>query len=724
MREIIRALFRLVLRLFYRVEVSGLEHYRAIDGRLMVVANHASLLDGILLGAFLSKDFAFVVNTEMARRWWARPFLSLAHVVTVDFANPVSLKNIIRHLQDDEQVVIFPEGRITLTGSLMKVYQGPAMVADKAATPILPVRIEGAQYTPFSRLRGKVRLRWFPKIRITVLPAVSISVPADLRGHERRDAAGKQLVDIMTAMMYQTGDLQQTLYARMLRSMEVYGRKHVVAEDITRQTMTYDQLVVRSCVLGQLLSGDSEMGDYVGLLLPNSNAVLVTFMALQLYGRVPVMLNFSAGVRANISAVETAQLKTVYTSHAFVEKAGLQELVDALAGHVDICYLEELRGRVGLLRKIEGKLASRFIHVWFRWHGGRRGPDEPAVVLFTSGSEGDPKGVVLSHRNIVANVEQIVSRVEFSPQDVVLNVLPVFHAFGLTAATLLPLFNGMKLFFYPSPLHYRVVPEIAYDIGATVLFGTNTFLYQYALHAHPYDFYKMRYVVAGAERLAERTRSLWIEKFGIRIFEGYGVTEASPVLSVNTVMDYRVGSVGRLFPGIESRLAPVKGIDDGGLLIVKGRNIMLGYLFHDQLGLVHPPVYDGQADWYDTGDIVHVDEDGYLFIRGRAKRFAKLGGEMVSLAQVEHFALQASPDGNHVAVALQDKRKGERIVLLTTDAGLDVKGVKDQVGKSGASMLHVPAEVLYVEEIPLLGTGKADFAAAVQLAAEQVKADA
>lgn len=720
MKDIIRALFRILLRLFYQVKVTGLEHYRGVDGRLMVVANHTSLLDGILLGAFLSGRFTFVVNTEMAGRWWARPFLALAHVVTVDFANPVSLKNVIRHLRNDEQVVIFPEGRITLTGSLMKVYQGPAMVADKTEAPILPVRIEGAQYTPFSRLRGKVRLRWFPRITLTVLPPVGLSIPEELHGHERRDAAGKQLVDMMTTMMYKTSDLQQTLYARLLHSMRVYGRRHEVAEDITRQTMNYDQLVVRSCVLGQLLGSDSELGEHVGLLLPNSNAVLVSFMALQLYGRVPVMLNFSAGESANISAVETAQLKMVYTSHAFVEKAGLQGLVAALEKYVDIGYLEELRARVTVFHRLKGKLVSRIIHSWYRWHGGRRSPSDPAVILFTSGSEGDPKGVVLSHRNIIANSEQITSRVEFNPRDIVLNVLPVFHAFGLAAATLMPLFNGMKLFFYPSPLHYRVVPEIAYDIGATILFGTNTFLYQYGYHAHPYDFYKMRYVVAGAERLADRTRSLWIEKFGIRIFEGYGVTEASPVLSVNTVMDYRAGSVGRLFPGIESRLIPVKGIDNGGRLIVKGENIMLGYLFHDQLGFIYPPVYDGQRDWYDTGDIVYIDEDGYLFIRGRARRFAKLGGEMVSLAQVEQLAHRASPDAAHLAVAQQDKRKGERIILLTTDPALDTSVLKEQVKRRGVSMLHVPAVVVQVAEIPLLGSGKADYAAAQRLAAERV----
>lgn len=720
MRTIARRLLRILLVLLYRVEVRGREHYRDTSGSLMVVANHTSFLDGVLLGAFLSDRFTFVVNTQVAQRWWARPFLALASVVTVDFANPLSLKNVIHHLRAGAQVVIFPEGRITQTGSLMKVYQGPAMVADKANCRILPVRIEGAQYTPFSRLRGKLRRRWFPRITLTILPMESLELDDSLHGRERRDAAGRQLVSIMTSMMFRSADLDDTLFGRLLKARRIYGGKHEVVEDSTRQVMTYDQLITRACVLGTLLAPATRAGEQVGLLLPNSSGMLVTFMALQLHGRVPVMLNFSAGARALCSAVRTAQVRVVYTAHAFVEKAALEASIDALQDQVEIRYLEELRERVSVGMKLRGKLIASFIHGYYRWHGGRRRPDDPAVLLFTSGSEGDPKGVMLSHRNLVANCEQIAARVEFNSQDVVLNVLPVFHAFGLTGGTLLPLYQGMKVFLYPSPLHYRVIPEIAYDIAATILFGTNTFLYHYAVHAHPYDFYKMRYVVAGAERLSARTRELWIEKFGIRIFEGYGVTEAAPVLSVNTPMDYRAGSVGQLLPGIDSRLAEVEGVSRGGCLLVSGPNVMLGYLFPEQPGVLCPPAHAGEAGWYDTGDVVVIDQDGYLYISGRIKRFAKLGGEMVSLARVEQLAAAVSPDAGHVAVNMPDSSKGEQIILLTTDQELKREEIIEQARRDELSALYIPVRVLAVEELPLLGSGKVDFAAVQRLASDRL----
>ena len=273
-------------------------------------------------------------------------------------------------------------------------------------------------------------------------------------------------------------------------------------------------------------------------------------------------------------------------------------------------------------------------------------PDEPAVVLFTSGSEGMPKGVALSHANVLANREQVAARIDFSSQDMILNALPLFHSFGLTTGTLLPLLSGMRTFFYPSPLHYRIVPEIAYDVNATLLFGTNTFLAGYARFAHPYDFYSVRYAFAGAEKLKDETRRVWTDKFGVQVFEGYGTTETSPVLAANTPIDMRAGTVGRFLPGIEYALDPVPGVE-GGRLSVRGPNVMLGYLKHDKPGVIQPPATERGAGWYDTGDIVTIDADGFVTIQGRAKRFAKIGGEMISLAAVEELAARAWPDAQH-----------------------------------------------------------------------------
>jgi acyl-[acyl-carrier-protein]-phospholipid O-acyltransferase/long-chain-fatty-acid--[acyl-carrier-protein] ligase len=326
---------------------------------------------------------------------------------------------------------------------------------------------------------------------------------------------------------------------------------------------------------------------------------------------------------------------------------------------------------------------------------------------------------VLSHANILANCAQISARVDYQAQDKILNALPLFHSFGLTAGTLLPITAGMRVFFYPSPLHYRIVPEMAYDIGATIMFGTNTFLKGYARFAHPYDFYTLRYVFAGAEKLSNETRRIWSDKFGVRVIEGYGATEASPVLASNTPMDNRPASVGRLLPGIDHYLEDVPGVERGQRLVVRGPNIMLGYLRVEQPGVLEPPRTARGPGWYDTGDIVEMDDAGFISILGRAKRFAKVAGEMVSLGEVEELVSQLWPERHHAIVAVADASKGEQLVLVTEQQQADRKAVQQFVREKGASELAVPRRVMHVKNIPVLGSGKIDYPAVTQLVKEQ-----
>jgi acyl-[acyl-carrier-protein]-phospholipid O-acyltransferase/long-chain-fatty-acid--[acyl-carrier-protein] ligase len=324
--------------------------------------------------------------------------------------------------------------------------------------------------------------------------------------------------------------------------------------------------------------------------------------------------------------------------------------------------------------------------------------------------------VVLSHANILANCLQLAARIDFNAADTVFNALPLFHSFGLTGGLVLPLLSGVQTFLYPSPLHYRIVPELVYDTNATILFGTNTFLLGYARQANPYDFYSVRYVFAGAERVEEKTRSLFAEKFGLRILEGYGVTEMAPVIATNTPMHYRAGTVGRLLPSIEHRLDAVPGVTEGGRLFLRGPNVMLGYLRSERPGMIEPPA-DG---WHDTGDIVAIDSDGFLRIAGRAKRFAKVAGEMVSLAQIEVETAALWPDHQHAAIAIPDERKGEQVILLTTapDAVRD-----DLLGffkSRGLAELLVPRRVVSCTRLPLLGTGKIDYVAVKDVALQSM----
>jgi acyl-[acyl-carrier-protein]-phospholipid O-acyltransferase/long-chain-fatty-acid--[acyl-carrier-protein] ligase len=717
--ELFKRALRWLLKALYQVEVKGLENLEQGGKRVLIVANHTSFLDAVLLVAFLPGPLTFAVNTFIAQNKLLKPFLALAKIFPMDPTNPLSAKSLIRYLQQDNRAVIFPEGRITVTGSLMKIYDGTGLVADKSAAMVVPVRIDGAQYTPFSRLRGRIRLRWLPKITLTVLEPRRVSPPAEIRGRARRKAAGRALAEIMTEMMFATSNYRRTLFQALLDARRVHGGGHVIVEDIQRRPLTYNKLIAAAFVLGDAIAQKTRHGEYVGLLLPSMTSTVAAFLGLHAYGRVPAMLNYTIGASGMRSACDTAQIKTVITSRRFIDAAKLTDAVRQLGEQVNLVYLEDLAKAITPLDKLNGFALAHIASWAYRRNGGATDPNTPAVVLFTSGSEGAPKGVVLSHANLLANREQLAARVDFSAQDIILNALPLFHSFGLTAGTLLPLFSGMRTFFYPSPLHYRIVPEIAYDVNATVLFGTNTFLAGYARFAHPYDFYSVRYVFAGAEKLQEETRRVWAEKFGVRIFEGYGATETAPVLSANTPMDHAVGSVGRLMPGIRYQLQPVPGVKEGGRLFVHGPNVMLGYLLHANPGVLVPAECELGQGWYDTGDIVTIDGDGFIRIQGRAKRFAKIGGEMVSLTAVEELVARAWPDHAHAVVALPDKAKGEQLILLTEQQDAERGALLAAAKAAGIAEINVPKKIVSVRQLPLLGTGKIDYPAVKTMAEEQ-----
>ena len=710
-----KIVLRWVLTKLYNIEIKGSEHLRHFSERTMVVANHTSFLDAVLLYAFLPVPATFAINTFVANSWIGRFASRFGQLFPLDPSNPLSIRALIRRLQKGGCVVIFPEGRITVTGALMKVYPGPGLVADRAQATILPIRIEGAQYTPFSRMRGHVRLRRFPKITLDVQAPRCLSVAEHYRGRKRREQAGKLLSDIMTDMMYETANKEQTLVERLIEARRIHGGSHLIAEDITRTPLSYNSLITRSLILGCKLVKHTGSEKTVGVLLPNTLATVATFWGLQLRGKVPAMLNYTVGAQGMISACETAQLNYVVTSRRFIQQAKLNEAVNTLSKKVTIIYLEDVVEQIGWFDKFLGFAQSRFDSVLQNLTP--QDPNQTAVILFTSGSEGTPKGVVLSHRNLVSNIQQLVTRIDFNAQDKALNALPLFHSFGLTAGMILPMTSGVRTFFYPSPLHYRVIPEVAYEIGATLMFGTNTFLAGYARFANTYDFYKLRYVFAGAEKLQDEVCHTWQEKFGVRIFEGYGATEASPVIAGNSPLSNRPGTVGQLMPGIEYRLEDVPGLEEGKRLFVRGPNMMQGYLLHDNPGELVPLYNNSNNGWYDTGDIVTIDNDGFVSICGRAKRFAKVAGEMVSLTSVESLASKVWPNALHAAIAIPDARKGEQVILLTTLDKADRSTIVTQAKSEGIAEISVPKKVISITNMPVLGTGKIDYVSASKLAA-------
>ena len=702
----VKKLFRWLLASLFRVKLLGLENYALAGDRVLIIANHTSYLDPLLLWAFLPDEVTFAINTAISEQWWVKPALKFAKVFPMDPLQPLSLKALTHYLKEDRKAVIFPEGRITVTGALMKVYDGAALIAEKSGAAILPIRIDGAQYTPVSRLHGVVRLRWFPPITLNILAPRDLTHLPAADAHERRHRMGLMLTDIMSDMMFETGNHRRTVFAALLDARRIHGGDHKLLEDIRRQPISYNGLIAQTLALGKKLSNLTGDKEHVGLLLPNTNVTVAVLLGLQIYGRIPAMLNFGAGLRNLLSACQTAEIRTFITSRRFVVNAKLETTVEAMAEKHEVIFLEDIIPTIKGMDKLWALIASWTASIWYA-EGDQT--DDPAVVLFTSGSEGEPKGVVLSHGNLLANREQLAARLDLNAQDTILNALPMFHAFGLTAGTLLPLLYGMKTFLYPSPLHYRIIPEVAYDLNATILFGTNTFLAGYAKHAHPYDFYSVRYVFAGAEKLQDDTRKIWVEKFGLRVLEGYGATETSPILAANTPMFYKEGTVGRFMPGIDWQLEEVSGVNEGGKLHVTGPNVMLGYLRPERPGVLEPPHSRYGQGWYDTGDIVKVDSDGFLSICGRVKRFAKIGGEMISLTLVEEIAARVWPGQIHAALNVHDDRKGERIILATQQLEADRQAFTMMTQSLGYSELHNPRELIIMKEIPLLGSGKIDY---------------
>jgi len=698
----LKVLVRFLLWLLYRVEVRG---SLVLGGRTLIAGNHQGYLDAPILWTILPENTVWVVHSQVMENWLFRRILKTVEHIVVDATNPFALKNTIAAIESGKPVVILPEGRLTVTGSLMKVYDGPAFVAAKAGATVAPFIIDGAARAKgFTRMTGEYPVAWFPKITLTFFPDVTIPMPEAPTGKLRRRKAGEEMRRLLQRCLA-LSKTKRTLHEAFLDAVELHGRGRQMVEDSGGARQTYGGILKSSLALGRLVSKLTAEDEVVGVLMPNAAATL--YLVLGMFGtrRIAAMLNFTAGVDGMQSALIAAGIKTVLTSRAFLEKGKLAHTVEQLKG-VKIVFLEDLRP----LLTLGDKLWLMLYAVHFPRAATLRGkPEDAAVVLFTSGSEGKPKGVVLSHLAILSDMEQALAVVDVLVDDKIFSAMPVFHSFGLSVGFMLPMISGTRLFLYPSPLHYSIVPELYYDSDATILFATPTFLKNYAKRAHPYDFRKTRLLLAGAEKLTDEVRSIYVEKFGVRILEGYGATECAPVISINTPMSARSGTVGELLPLMEARLEQVPGIEEGGILHVKGPNVMLGYWRESAPRVLEPPASVFGVGWYSTGDLVSIDEDGFIKLLGRMKRFAKVAGEMVSLEVVEKIAETASPTATHAAVIRPDPGRGEMIVLCTQDAHLKREQLQATARAMGAPELAIPRRVVHVDHIPLLGTGKKDY---------------
>jgi acyl-[acyl-carrier-protein]-phospholipid O-acyltransferase/long-chain-fatty-acid--[acyl-carrier-protein] ligase len=707
------------MRYFIRWIVRLLFGFRAYNesvlkaaGPVLLLPNHVSWWDWVLIGVCLEEDWRFATSSAAAGLSWLHKRIMVNHrTFPVDMNSPYAVKHMAEYLQGGGRLVLFPEGRISCTGSLMKLFDGTGFLIFKTKPKVVTAYIRGAE-----RLRPSKnpnRPSWFPRVSVHFSEALA---PPRLSGVSVTRARGRLTEWLRKQMMKQRFETEmafgpQTIPEAISSAARQYSQ-HVVVEDASLQALTYRRLLRATDILSaQWRAWASDRRERVGVLLPNVNAYPVVLLSLWSADKVPALLNYTTGSAILLACARLAGLKRIITSKEFVERLAL-DLEPVRSAGIELILLEQVRTRIPLGQKVTAFLRG-LSGLNLLGETSAKSTDT-AAILFTSGSEGDPKGVELTHHNLLANIRQMLSVIDLMDSDRFFNALPLFHSFGFTVGLLLPLVTGSFVCLYISPLHYRVVPSAFYNLNCTIFFGTNTFLAGYARKAHPYDFRSLRYVFAGAEPLQETTEALWVRKFGIRILEGYGATECSPCLSVNVPMHPRSGTVGQFLPGIDHRFESVEGLEprvdaaDQGRLWVKGPNVMRGYLNPDANAR-----FQAQHGWYDTGDIARIDHDGFVQILGRLKRFAKISGEMVSLAAVEEALAAGFPQyGPKFALAIMsrpDEQKGERLIAVTNEPRLNLQEVRQRLRTHGLSNLAVPKEIQLLQELPRLGTGKIDY---------------
>ncbi|MEN0001332.1 MAG: AMP-binding protein [Pseudomonadota bacterium] len=701
------------IKALYRLDNSDLADANKARGPVIYAISEQSLMDPAIFLASLPDDTLHVLDPASASSFPTSWFRELARTVVFDKEKMIGNRRLVRHLKGNGRLAVYFPAAVEPDDKAFRLYRAVTLLARKSGAKIIPIYTRNARFLPSSITpASKAPRQRFAPLTVHALPAMDIQQMLKARGRDFSSPANA-LFDRMAQVRFETTDFSVGLFQALVDTARTYGPGRTILEDTVTGSLTYKRMLIGARVLGRRFAAMSEPGEAMGVLLPNANGAVVSFFALQSAGRVAAMLNYTAGPTNVVSAVNTALIKTVLSSKAFIEKAELHDVVKALEENgTNIVWLDELRETITTREKISAALQwSRPI--------SQIDADNPATILYTSGSEGAPKGVVLSHRNLHVNVAQSEARVDISVEDCLFNVLPIFHSFGLTGGTILPLFYGVKLFLYPSPLHYKLIPTVAAKVRPTIMFGTDTFLNGYARTAKDTDFDSLRFVVAGAEAVKPETVHTYEERFGCAILEGFGMTEASPVVAVNTATHTKANTVGRLLPGIDVRLEPVEGIEDGGRLWVRGPNVMLGYMMPDKPGILQP-VGDG---WHDSGDIVHIDKNGFMAIRGRAKRFAKIAGEMVSLGAVEMLVKAFWPEADHAAVSVPDRRKGERIILATTTPKPDKQSLVAFSKKKGVTELMVPQSFLHLDEIPVLGSGKTDYVTTKRLVEEHMSVE-
>jgi acyl-[acyl-carrier-protein]-phospholipid O-acyltransferase / long-chain-fatty-acid--[acyl-carrier-protein] ligase len=718
------SLMRLVLWLLthsvYRIRVVGRDNIPERGGALFV-SNHMSFVDALLLIASTDRRIRFLMEEELYERRFIKPFARMMRVIPISTRQSPralihALREATRSIQDGRVVCIFAEGQITRIGQLLPFRKGFERIMKNVAAPIIPVNLDRVWGSVFSYHKGKI---FWKMPRLSFQP-ITVSFGKPMPGQSTSEAVRQAVQELATdAYVYRKPD-QSPLQRTFIRRVRQHPFRFAVADGLNPK-VSYLGLFVRSIFLARLLRPRWGQQKMVVLLLPPSVAGAAANIAVLLAGKIPVNLNYTLSQPVLESCIAQCQIETILTSRQFLEK--VKVTVPESSVFLEDLAVHKTRGRllVALLQALF--LPAGWLQKGLGSRGGRS-VDDLATIIFSSGSTGDPKGVMLSHHNIRSNLDGMSQVFTVTRQDRILGILPFFHSFGFTGTLWLPLVTGMGAVYHPNPLDSRVIGGLAAKFRATILLATPTFLQGYVRRCNPEDFGSLRYVMVGAEKLSDRLSAAFEDRFGIRPMEGYGCTECSPIVTVN-VRDFRApgfyqvgqkrGRIGHPLPGISVQIvdpdtgAPLP-IGSAGLLLIKGPNIMQGYLNRPEK--TAEVLKDG---WYTTGDLATLDSDGFLTITDRLSRFSKIGGEMVPHVKVEEAlqTLLGLPETHFAVTGVPDERKGERLVVLHTVPEEKLKEVQTGLATSGLPNLWVPRSNAFfkVEKIPVLGTGKLDLRA-------------
>jgi acyl-[acyl-carrier-protein]-phospholipid O-acyltransferase/long-chain-fatty-acid--[acyl-carrier-protein] ligase len=725
---VMRFLILLLTRIIYRIRTIGDENI-PVTGPALLVCNHVTWSDALLLSATQQRRIRFIMERGIYRNRWLNPLFRLMGAIPISANDPphqleAAIQEARNALNDGYLVCTFPEQWLTRNGNLLRFKPGIEHLLKGTGHPLIPIYIGGGWGSVLSHYHGRLLTR-LPSHRCRITVVVGTPLPADTTTSAVRLAVSELANNYFDSKKSRT----RSLPYQFIRTARRCFLKPAIA-DTTGKDLSFGQTLIASILLGGKIRRITEGQNKIGILLPSTVGGALANIAIPMIGKIAVNLNFTASADAFNSSIEQCGIRTVITTRPFVEKVGTKCPVPD-----DAVYIEDLLEDISLSAKIRALAKALLLPVPMLCPSGNTSPDDPATIIFSSGSTGEPKGIMLSHHNILSNIEGFGMILRFSNNDRLCSILPFFHSFGFTATLWGPLVAGFQSFFHPNPIEGKVIAEMVRENKLTIMFTTPTFLLTYMPKAQEDDFKSLRLIITGAEKLKKKLADSYEVRFGIRPMEGYGATELSPVIAANIPdkgidgfkqVGCKEGSVGHPIPGVTVKVVhPDSGEElaenQEGLLFVKGPNVMQGYLDNpDKTAEVL------EAGWYNTGDIARIDEDGFIFLVDRLMRYSKIGGEMVPHLAVEDVLLKGLKAVDQIVyvTAAPDERKGEQlIVLYTAEAGAP-GALHDLIKHSTLPNLWHPRKDNYfqIKEMPVLGSGKLDMKQLKTIANERVEA--